>query len=247
MSSHRVLIIEDDVLTAAILADELRERGWDVEVRHSAAEGYACALTMRPDVLLVDVVLPEMDGAALCAALRLAPGTRMPVVLCSSREVSEDLSRSVGADLFLAKPLDPAVVHRALTGLVPGAAATPALPLGAAARLPAGSALGGEGTPAGATPEEGEVRPGWMPPLLIRLHDRAFTGVLEVEAPEFRLKVFFQAGSPASARSSDRGTELGRVLERLGLGPGIGVEASADQARRSGRPLGEQLRSEERV
>lgn len=244
MASRRVLIIEDDVLTAAILADQLRERAWDVEVRHSAAEGYSAALTLRPDILLVDVVLPEMDGAALCAALRLAPGARIPVVLCSTREVSEELSRSVGADLFLSKPLAPDIVHHALLRLLPKPGEGTTLPVAPATRLPAGDVVGGDAASTGTSaksPSEGELQPGWFVPFLLDLHRGQFTGVLEVESEEWKAKIFLERGNLASARSSDRDSELGKVLEQLGLQPAGGVDGSAEQARRIGRPLGEQL------
>jgi CheY-like chemotaxis protein len=239
VSTRRVLIIEDDVLTAAILADQLRERDWEVEVRHSAADGYAAALSLRPDILLVDVVLPEMDGAALCAALRLAPGARLPVVLCSTREVSDELSRSVGADLFLSKPLAPEIVHQALLRLLPAAGAAPSLPVAPATRLPAGDVVGPDSHVQ--TGEEGIIEPGWFVPFLLVLHRRKFTGVLEMESGEWKAKMFLERGELTSARSSGRETELGRVLEQLGLQPPLGVEGSAEEARRLGRPLGEQL------
>ncbi len=240
----RVLILDDDALTAQVVADGLRERGWDALVCTAADEGYAAVVGLHPDAVVLDAVLPGSDGAALCAAIRLAPGPRIPILLYSGSDFPRDAATRAGADAFFGKPLPIDEVHAKLLQLVPEDPPPAYDPmLAGSLRLPAGEVVGGQGEASRteAPGDEGEVRPGWLPPLLLRLHDRRLTGVLEVESGDWRCKVFFQHGAPASARSSDRETELGAILAQLGLASRERLDASAAEARRRGRPLGETL------
>ncbi len=240
----RVLILDDDALTARVVADGLRSRGWDALVCTAAQEGYAAVVGLRPDAVVLDAILPGSDGAALCAAIRLAPGPRIPVLIYSGSDFPREAAARAGADAFFGKPVPIDEVHAKLVQLVPEEAPPAHDPfLAGPVRLPAGEVVGGQAaSPRPDAPgDEGEVRAGWLPPLLLRLHDRRFTGVLEVEAGDWRCKVFFQRGAPASARSSDRETELGAILAQLGLASREHLDASAAEARRRGRPLGETL------
>jgi len=240
----RVLILDDDALTARVVADGLCARGWDALVCTAAQDAYASVLGLRPDAVVLDFILPGTDGAALCAAIRLAPGPRIPVLLYSGSDFPREAAARAGADGFFRKPPPIDEVHAKLLQLLPDEA-SPAHEtfLVGPVRLPAGEVVGG--TASKSRPEargdEGQLRPGWLPPLLLRLHDRRFTGVLEVEANGWRCKVFFQRGAPASARSSDRETELGAILSDLGLANRQHLDASAAEARRRGRRLGETL------
>lgn len=240
MKSRRLLILDDDALSAAVLADAFRARGWEATAFGSAGELLGAINERRPDALLIDFVLPSTDGAALCAAVRLAPGPRVPIVLYSGSDVPPELAARAGADGLYGKPLPIDEIHRRLSGLLAAAEAESPARVGPAVRLPAGEVVGPDAQGVAAT-EEGALAPGWLPPLLLRLHDRQFTGVLEVAAPDWRCKVFFNRAAPASARSSDRETELGNVLGELGLVSRERLEACATEARRRGRQLGEEL------
>ena len=66
----RILIVEDEVRAAAYLRQGLSEAGFSVEVAHDGVEGEHLALTQAFDLLILDVMLPEMDGFALCRAIR---------------------------------------------------------------------------------------------------------------------------------------------------------------------------------
>lgn len=239
----RVLILDDDALTARVVADGLRARGWDALVCTAVQEGYAAVVGSRPAAVVLDAILPGSDGAALCAAIRLAPGPRIPVLLYSGSDFPREAAARAGADAFFGKPVPIDEVHAKLQELVPDEAPPAHDPfLAGPVRLPAGEVVGGQAQARPDAPgDEGEVRPGWLPALLLRLHDRRFTGVLEVESGNWRCKVFFQHGAPASARSSDRETELGAILAQLGLASREHLDASAAEARRRGRPLGETL------
>lgn len=98
--ANRLLLIEDDLFSATVLADALRPRGWEVEHVTSGAEGLACALRDAPDAVVTDLALPGVDGATIAATLRLSPGRRVPVVLVSARDATPELAREAGADAF---------------------------------------------------------------------------------------------------------------------------------------------------
>src|SRR4051794_2030037 len=101
----RVLIVEDDLKLGRTLVRGLREAGFSVEIAPSGEAGLS-ALTERPaDVVMLDVVLPGIDGFETCRRLR-AEDARTPVVMLSARGGVSDrvAGLDVGADDYLAKP-----------------------------------------------------------------------------------------------------------------------------------------------
>lgn len=241
--SRRVLLIEDDLFSATVLADGLRAGGWEVEHVANGAAGLAQALKSRPDAVITDLALPGIDGATVTSSIRLAPGRRIPVILVSAREGGEEVARQAGADRFIAKPVRVEVAEAALIELLAASTAPPAdepvePPLGAV-RIPTADVLGA-GAVAPPT-DSGRLQADWLVRLLVRLYDRRATGVLDIESGPVRAKLFFHRGCPAAARSSEPGTELGRILERLGAVTPAGVEVAVEEARRKRRPLGDQL------
>ena len=104
----RVLVIEDEVRLAATLQDLLELNGYTADVRHDGDSGLVEALTGIYDVILLDVMLPRLDGFTVLRRLREAGGS-VPVLMLTARsEISdrvEGLDR--GADYYLTKPFDP--------------------------------------------------------------------------------------------------------------------------------------------
>ncbi|WP_322512930.1 response regulator, partial [Chloroflexus sp.] len=100
-SSH-ILIIEDDQALAELAARTLRSAGWPVEVAFDGETGLAAALARPPGLILLDYMLPKMDGLQLLEHLRADPvGQTIPVILMTARDLSvEDrqrLARTVNA------------------------------------------------------------------------------------------------------------------------------------------------------
>jgi DNA-binding response OmpR family regulator len=106
----KVLCIEDDRETATLLAEELTERGYDVEVAHDGREGFASILKSRPDIVVSDISMPVMSGFELLERLTaLAPRFRsMPFVFLTALtdRDNELKGRQLGADDYVTKPLD---------------------------------------------------------------------------------------------------------------------------------------------
>jgi two-component system OmpR family response regulator len=107
----KVLIIDDDADIRSIAAMSLtRLGGMDVIEAGGGAEGVRTARTEAPDVILLDMMMPAMDGLETLAALRSQPATaRTPVIFLTAKAVGRDIERltALGAAGVLIKPFDP--------------------------------------------------------------------------------------------------------------------------------------------
>jgi len=103
----RILVAEDDVDIAWLLEQALTGEHYMVDVVHDGAEALACIATIPYDLLLLDVILPKVDGFALCRKLR-AEGCKAPILLLTGKNSSQDkvLGLDAGADDYVCKPFD---------------------------------------------------------------------------------------------------------------------------------------------
>ena len=101
----RILVVEDERRLAGLLAQGLREAGHTVDVRYTGTEGLLTAATGMYDALVLDVMLPGLDGTAVCRTLR-EQGNRVPVLMLTARRQVPDrvAGLDAGADDYLAKP-----------------------------------------------------------------------------------------------------------------------------------------------
>jgi DNA-binding response OmpR family regulator len=99
-----ILLIEDDPALASMLSDTLRERRYGVWQVGSAADAEAALEQVRPDLILLDLMLPDRNGLIMCAQLKARAGA--PVIICSATKRKEDaaIGLQLGADDFLRKP-----------------------------------------------------------------------------------------------------------------------------------------------
>ena len=105
MSEGRLLLIEDEPALARGLSDTLRGQGFDVEIAGDGQRGLDMALSERPDLILLDIMLPKMNGFEVCRALR-SQGLDVPVVMLTAKGQEEDiiLGLNLGADDYITKP-----------------------------------------------------------------------------------------------------------------------------------------------
>jgi two-component system OmpR family response regulator len=101
----RVLVVEDDVTLADFIAKGLGEAGYAVDVAHDGRAGLDQAAARPPDVAVIDVMLPHLDGLHLVEALRRR-GSQVPVLLLSARRSIDDRVKGlqIGGDDYLTKP-----------------------------------------------------------------------------------------------------------------------------------------------
>ena len=106
----KILCIEDDRETAALIAEELLERGYEVGVAHDGREGLTAILKTLPDLVLSDISMPAMSGFELLDRLvALAPRfSRMPFIFLTALtdRDNELKGRQLGADDYVTKPID---------------------------------------------------------------------------------------------------------------------------------------------
>ncbi|BAC92154.1 response regulator [Gloeobacter violaceus] len=107
----RILVIDDeaDIREVIQLTLELT-RGWEIVAAESGSEGIALATSRNPDAILLDVMMPEMDGVSTFAGLQAEAATRsIPVVLLTAKVQSADRRRfaELGVAGVIAKPFDP--------------------------------------------------------------------------------------------------------------------------------------------
>src|SRR5271169_1978419 len=106
----KILCIEDDRETAALIAEELLDRGYDVIVAHDGRQGLAAILKVMPDLVLSDISMPAMSGFELLERLvALAPRfAQMPFVFLTALtdRDNELKGRRLGADDYVSKPID---------------------------------------------------------------------------------------------------------------------------------------------
>ncbi len=104
-SASRILVIEDNDALAAGLRHNLEFEGYDVVVAHDAAAGLDAARARRPDLVILDLMLPDADGFRVLRALRAA-GNAMPVLVLTALGDEADKVRGlrVGADDYVTKP-----------------------------------------------------------------------------------------------------------------------------------------------
>jgi CheY-like chemotaxis protein len=120
-----VLLVEDNEDNRVIYATYLTHFGYAVLTAEDAEEGLALARDRRPDLIVMDVGLPGMDGNAATRLLKADPTTeRIPVVTLTAHAHREDRDRAeaAGCDLYLTKPLEPRELGAAIRRLLGQAA-----------------------------------------------------------------------------------------------------------------------------
>lgn len=99
-----ILLVDDDAMLTEPLARALREAGYDVAVAHDGLTGLEMALSRSPDVVVLDVMLPGMDGWAVCREVRAASPVPILMLTALGEEVDRVLGLELGADDYLTKP-----------------------------------------------------------------------------------------------------------------------------------------------
>src|SRR5271167_875432 len=124
----KILCIEDDRETAALIAEELIDRGYIVSVAHDGREGLAAILKIMPDLVLSDISMPTMSGFDLLERLvALAPRfSRMPFIFLTALtdRDNELKGRQLGADDYVTKPIDFEVLATIIAARLSGVART---------------------------------------------------------------------------------------------------------------------------
>jgi two-component system alkaline phosphatase synthesis response regulator PhoP len=105
-----VLVVDDDPVIQKLLQVNFEMEGYDVVIAGDGEEGLALAREERPDLVLLDVMMPKMNGLDVAAALKDDEVTRaIPIIMLSAKAQSSDVQAGLdlGVDDYVTKPFDP--------------------------------------------------------------------------------------------------------------------------------------------
>jgi DNA-binding response OmpR family regulator len=103
-SKKRVLVVDDERAILTVLGIKLRISGYDVVTASSGEEALNLVDSAHPDLILLDVIMPGVDGFEVLEKVRAV--SKLPVIVFSARPENAQKAMSLGANDFLAKPLD---------------------------------------------------------------------------------------------------------------------------------------------
>jgi DNA-binding response OmpR family regulator len=121
MAKGQILIVEDDRSLAEVLEYNLRQDGFETVVANDGQDGLRQARVHGPDLVVLDLMLPMIDGLEVCRRLRADPATRNMLVLmltAKAEETDEVVGFSVGTDDYVAKPFSVKVLLERIRALL---------------------------------------------------------------------------------------------------------------------------------
>lgn len=118
MKKGRVLVIDDEYKIRSLLELYLRENDYEVIVASNGSEGLLAIEMHRPDIVVLDIVLPDQSGLEVCQAMRRK--TEIPVIFLSCLQESETIITGLefGGDDYLTKPFDPNILVAKVNALL---------------------------------------------------------------------------------------------------------------------------------
>ena len=121
MTSHKILLVDDDEDILDLLEYNLTKEGYSVETALNGKLAIAKANSFLPDLIIMDVMMPEMDGIEACAEIRLNPllaNTIITFLTARSEDYSQIAGFDAGADDYITKPIKPKVLFSKIKGLL---------------------------------------------------------------------------------------------------------------------------------
>jgi adenylate cyclase len=116
-----ILVIEDNSAYARIVRKRLESNGYNVVIAADGLEGYSLARKLRPDLVLLDLILPKMDGHKVCRLIKFDRTLRhTPVAMFTSRdtEADESMAKAARADAYMLKLVSAGTMLEVIRGLL---------------------------------------------------------------------------------------------------------------------------------
>jgi DNA-binding response OmpR family regulator len=107
MSDTRILVIEDEPMVSEVVARYLRRDGHDVRAERDGSAGLDAFDTFQPDLVVLDLMLPNVDGMEVCRRIRARSETPIIMLTAKGEEVDRLVGLEVGADDYVTKPFSP--------------------------------------------------------------------------------------------------------------------------------------------
>ena len=99
--AKKILVVEDELALSQVLSDRFTEEGFDVQTAGDGEEGLKKATSWKPDLVLLDIVMPRMDGMTMLHELRKTPeGKTMPVILLTNLSDTEDVYEAMANGVY---------------------------------------------------------------------------------------------------------------------------------------------------
>ena len=124
MMNKKILAVEDDPNALELIVQTLEPKGYRVVTATDGVEGLKKARDEHPDLIILDVMLPGLDGYEVCRQLRQTPeAATLPIVMMSAkaRQEDKDVGLRKGADDYLPKPVTPAEIRAKVDALLANA------------------------------------------------------------------------------------------------------------------------------
>lgn len=104
VSVGRVLVVDDEVALAEIVASYFKREGFDTETCHNGLSAVEVARTMQPDLIVLDLMLPGLDGIEVCKEIRKFSNAYIIMLTARDEEIDKVVGLAVGADDYMVKP-----------------------------------------------------------------------------------------------------------------------------------------------
>jgi CheY-like chemotaxis protein len=120
-----ILVVDDSPVVRKLISSKLEESGYQVILAGSGSEALAAIASKRPDLVLLDVAMPKMDGYQVCERIRKNKSTRnVPVIMISGKDgyFDEERGQKAGTSSFISKPFGPETLMRTLETHLPPSA-----------------------------------------------------------------------------------------------------------------------------
>ncbi|MCK5579933.1 MAG: response regulator [Candidatus Omnitrophica bacterium] len=107
--TYKILVIDDDLVILKLVGSLLKSNGYEVMTANEAAKGLEMAMKDSPDLVVLDVMMPIINGYNICRLLKSEEGyENLPVILLTSRATEEDrkIGEEVGSDAYMSKPVE---------------------------------------------------------------------------------------------------------------------------------------------
>jgi len=124
MKGFTILVVDDDRVIQKLLSVNFEMEGYRVVTASDGLDGLAQVEAVNPDIILLDVMMPRMDGLTVARKLKSDPSTKgIPIVLLSAKAQSTDiqLGLEAGAEDYITKPFDPLELLDKVAALIGGA------------------------------------------------------------------------------------------------------------------------------
>ncbi len=122
MEKNKILIVEDEESLLRLESILLTSKGYDVIGASNGQQALDAVLADRPDLVLLDIMLPEIDGFEVCNRIKSNPETEgIPVIMVTAKKTGDDMARgeAAGADWYITKPFKSAMVIETIQRFLP--------------------------------------------------------------------------------------------------------------------------------